>query len=101
MKQTVFLAIPHHVFTSDLLRTKYIDYLLSKFKVVVFTPSIDSETAEKYKYPQSPDITYIKYPLEHPRFWSLFKFLRISLVNEFDYLASIKYWYRRPNYAEF
>ena len=100
MKQTVFLAIPHHVFTSDLLRTKYIDYLLSKFKVVVFTPSIDSETAEKYKYPQSPDITYIKYPLEHLRFWSLFKFLRISLVNEFDYLASIKYWYRRPNYRD-
>ncbi len=100
MKKTIFLAIPHHVFTSDLLRTKYIEYLLSKFKVVVLTPSISPEYAKKYQYPQSPDITYIEYPLEYSKFWSLFKFLRISLVNEFDYLASIKYWYKRPNYKD-
>lgn len=94
------MAIPHHVFTSDLLRTEYIKYLASQYRVVVLTPMIDREVAAHKQYFQSPNVTYSKWEIERPRFWSFFKFLRISLVGEFDYLKSIRYWYRRPNYRQ-
>ncbi len=100
MKKTIFLVIPNHIFTSDLLRTRYIKYLSSKYKVVVFTPFIDEELAKRKGYLKSDDVIYIKWNIQSPRFWSLFKFLRISCVNEFDYLTSIRYWYKRPNYTE-
>lgn len=95
---TVFLAIPHHVFTSDLLRTKYIEYLATKHRVVVLTPFIDEMVAAQEKYFHSPNVVYKRWDLQFSRLWGFFKTLRISLVNEFDYLASIKFWYLRPNY---
>jgi len=98
--RTIFLVIPHHVFTSDILRTNYIEYLAPKYRVVVFTPFISKEVVEARGYFKSPNVFYQKWDLSSPSFWDLLKTLRISLVNEFDYLTSIKYWYRRPNYLE-
>ncbi len=99
MTKTIFLCIPHYVFTSDLLRTKYIEYLSEKYQVVVFTSMIGPEEAKRENYFSSSNVTYIKWHLENPKFWSVFKFLRIALIGEFDYLASMKYFYRRPNYV--
>ncbi len=96
--KTVFLCIPHYIFTSDLLRTHYIEYLASRYRVVVLTSMLDEAAAKAGGYFQSPGVTYIKKPLEHPKLWDRFKFLRISLVNEFDYLASVRHFYKRPNY---
>lgn len=96
--KTVFLAIPNYIFTSDLLRTKYIGYLASKYRVVVLTSFIDAEAVSRHAYFSSSNVVYVKYDLEFPKFWSLLKLLRISLVNEFDYLSSVKHAYQRPNY---
>lgn len=96
--KTVFLAVPHPVFSSDLLRTKYIEYLAEHYRVVVLNPMFDAEEAEKRGYFQSSNIVYVKREIEHPRFWGRMKFLRVALINEFDYLTSIKHFYKRPNY---
>ncbi|MDP3800077.1 MAG: hypothetical protein Q8Q90_01505 [bacterium] len=97
-KKTVFLAIPNHISGSDLLRTHYLEYLTSKYKVVVITPFLNSDDVVQQKHFSSQDVEYKKRVLENPRFWSFFKFLRICWVNEFDYITSIRYWYQRPNY---
>lgn len=96
--KTIFLVIPHFIFTSDLLRTNYIEYLSQKYKVVVITPMIGDDEALADKYLRSPDIVYIKRQLENPRMWQWFKLLRIGLVNEFDHLVSVQQFYRSPNY---
>jgi hypothetical protein len=59
----------------------------------------DKEAAER-DYFRSPSVIYIKWTLENPRFWSFFKFWRIALIGEFDYLKSMKYFYKRPNYVQ-
>ena len=96
--KTIFLAIPHYIFTSDLLRTKYIEYLSSKYRVIVLTPMIDGETAKSGNYFQSPNVIYIKHASERPSFWNKMKFFRLACVNEFDYLASMRHYYQRPIY---
>lgn len=98
MKSTVFLAVPSYVLAADLLRTKYLKYLATKYRVVVLAPFLDQEVAGRGGYYQSADVFYIRRNMENKRFWDLFKFLRICWVNEFDYLDSVKYWYLRPNY---
>ncbi len=98
MKNTVFLAVPNYVFATDLLRTRYIEYLASKYRVVVLTPFLDQVKAAGQQYYQSADVVYVQRRLENSRLWGLFKFLRICWVNEFDYLDSVKYFYLRPNY---
>ncbi|TSC89644.1 MAG: hypothetical protein G01um10143_134 [Parcubacteria group bacterium Gr01-1014_3] len=99
-KKTVILAVSNYIASSDLLRTKYLEYLSSKYRVVVLSPILDEARVIAGGYLRSPEITYIHRPIENPRFWEFFKFLRISLVNEFDYLKSVKYFYLRPNYAD-
>lgn len=96
--KTVFLCVPNYIASSDLLRTKYISYLAAKYRVVILTSFLDTDKARAGGYFQSPNLAYEHRPTEHSRFWDFFKSLRISLVNEFDYLISIRYWYRRPNY---
>ncbi len=99
-KKTVILAISNYIAASDLLRTKYLEYLSSKYRVVVVSPILDEAKVSAGGYLHSPDITYAHRPIENPRFWEFFKFLRVSLVNEFDYLKSVKYFYLRPNYTD-
>lgn len=96
--KTVFLALPNYIATSDLLRTKYIEYLASKYLVAVLTPMIDAGIAKQRNYLQSGNIFYEKIGSVNPKFWEFFKSLRIGLVNEFDHLISIRHWYKRPNY---
>lgn len=98
--KTIFLAIPHYVFISDLLRTRYIEYLSSKYRVIVLTPFLDDERAKEEGYFVSSNINYVRYELEAPRFWGWMKELRVSCVNEFDNLTYIKSWYKRPNYTD-
>lgn len=98
--KTVLLAVPHYVFASDLLRTNYIKYLSEKYRVVVLSPLFDGEEAKKRGYWQSPNVTYQKWELENVALWDRMKFWRIAFVNEFDYLASIRHFYKRPNYKD-
>lgn len=87
--KTVFLVIPHYVFSSDLLHTKYIKYLSEKYRVIVFSPVFRSNPPENYY--QSPNIEYIAWTEENPRFWLFFtKTLRISMIREFDNLEYFK-----------
>lgn len=99
--KTVFLAIPNFVFISDILRTKYIEYLATKIgKVIVITPYIDEKIAEQQGYFKTDNVIYEMYKVENPKFWDLFKLLRVSLVNEFDHLNYMKHWYKRPVYKK-
>jgi len=88
--KTVFLFIPNYVHSFDLLRTKYIEYLSSKYKVVVFF------TTDKYinTYYQFNNIEYKVWQLEDNKLWGRMKLLRISLIKEFDNLLSIKLHYK-------
>jgi len=95
-EQTVLLAIPHYVFTSDLLRTDYIKELASKYRVLVLTPMLDDKIAKERGYFASPNVVYLKYGSSYPKFWHVMKFLRLTLVNEFDYLTSMRHYYQRP-----
>ncbi len=89
MKKTVFLFIPHFVFSSDLLRTDFIKLLSEKFKVVVFSPIfLNNLSASYYK---NSDIEYVYYDAERPSFWLFFtRTLRISMIREFDDLEYFK-----------
>lgn len=98
--KTVFLAIPNQILTSDLLRTKYIEYLSSKYRVLVITPFIDDLTARRWGYLHSSGVSYALWTIKYPNFWRLFKFLRVALINEFDHLSSIKYYYQRPIFSK-
>ncbi len=95
--KTVLLAVPHWIFTSDLLRTNYIEYLSEKYRVVVLSPLFDAEEAKRRGYWQQ-NVIYQKWELENAELWDRMKFFRIALVNEFDYLSSIRHFYKRPNY---
>lgn len=87
--KTIFLYIPHFVFSSDLLRTDYIKILSQKFRVVVFSPIFLTNSAADYY--QHPNIEYVGVDAEHPRFWFFMtRTLRISMIREFDGLEYYK-----------
>lgn len=87
--KTLFLFIPHYVFSSDLLRTDYIKILSEKYKVVVFSPIFYAKNGEDYY--QSPNITYIPWQEIRPKFWNFFtKTIRLSMIREFDNLEYFK-----------
>ncbi|MFY9493287.1 MAG: CDP-glycerol glycerophosphotransferase family protein [Minisyncoccia bacterium] len=87
--KTLFLFIPHYVFSSDLLHTDYIKILSENYKVVIFSPIFESENPAGYYY--SPNVTYIPWLEENPKFWLFFtKILRVSLIREFDNLEYYK-----------
>lgn len=91
--RTLFLFIPHFTFTSDLLHTNFIKTLAEKFRVIVFGPVFNKETAVQYY--QSPNVEYIHWDVEHPRFWLFFtKTLRLAMVREFDHLEYLKLRWR-------
>lgn len=81
--KTLFLFIPHYVYSSDLLQTDYIKYLSEKYRIIVFSPIFKINPASDYY--QSPNIIYVPWETQYPDFWLRFnKTLRISLVKEFD-----------------
>ncbi len=83
--KTLFLVIPHYVFSSDLLHTDYIKYLSEKYKVVVIGPVF--KTVSENSYYHSPNIIYKYWDTKHRNFWLRFnKMLRLSLVTEFNHL---------------
>lgn len=82
--KTIFLFIPIYVYISDFLRTEYIKYLSSKYKVFIFVPSGFFEN--KNDYFKSPNVEYIKWNLQFPKFWIFFRgLLRYCLIRRFDY----------------
>jgi len=93
------LAIPNEIAASDLLRTRYLEYLSQNHRVVVLSQTLDGAAAAAGAYHRSANVIYLKRALGRPGFWSVLKTLRLAWVNEFDYLTSIKYWYKRPNYS--
>ena len=91
--KTLFLFIPHFTFTSDLLRTNFIKELSSKFRVIVFSPVFESNNPKQYY--QSPNVQYMGWGVEYPKFWLLFtKTLRLAMIREFDKLEYLKLRWR-------
>lgn len=83
--KTLFLFIPHYVFSSDLLHTDFIKELSANYRVIIFSPIFKSNPAANYY--QSPNLEYITWSEEYPKFWLFFtKTLRLSLIREFDQL---------------
>ncbi|OHA32401.1 MAG: hypothetical protein A2928_00130 [Candidatus Taylorbacteria bacterium RIFCSPLOWO2_01_FULL_45_15b] len=81
-KKTVFLFIPNYVYSSDFLHTTYIQHLSSLCNVIIFAPP---DLLNGGNYWQGPNLTYIEWNLQHPRFWIVFgKLLRYSLIRRFD-----------------
>lgn len=97
--KTLFLFIPNFTFTSDLLHTNFIKSLAEKFRVVVFSPVFESNDSSQYF--QSPNVEYLKWDVEHPKFWLLFtKTLRLTLIREFDNLEYLKLrWREKINWS--
>lgn len=87
--KTLFLFIPHYVFSSDILQTNYIKSLSEKYMVIVFSPIFQCNDPSSYY--QSPNVKYIPWLEENPKFWLFFtKILRVSLIREFDHLEYYK-----------
>lgn len=87
--KTIFLIIPHYVFSSDLLHTGFIKLLSDKYKIIVFSPIFYVNNPDHYY--QSPNITYIPWQEKRPKFWNFFtKTLRVALISEFDNLEYFK-----------
>lgn len=83
--KVVFLFISNFVYSSDLLRTEYIKYLSSKYRVVVFMPPA-AFCEDNKPYFKSPNVTYVSWDLKFPKFWNLFgKFLRYSMIRKYDF----------------
>lgn len=88
--KTVFLFIPSFVYSSDFLRTDYIKYLSSKYKVIVFIPP-QALCKDNKSYYISSNITYVEWSVQFPKFWNFFgKFLRYSLIRTFDFEPVVK-----------
>ena len=92
---TIFLFVDKPTFIGDLLKTNYLQYLSAKYKVILFTRNIDSETAIAEGYYQSPDVTYVKYKFRNKWLFDLTKILRFSCIREFDHLATAKLYRHR------
>jgi hypothetical protein len=88
--KTVFLFIPQSAFLSDLLRTRYTEYLASKYRVTIFTPVIDQETARRENYYQNQNIEYIKWEDPNKNILNRFKYLRPLLIRKFDRLITVR-----------
>lgn len=83
--KTVFLSIPNFVYSADFLRTDYIKYLSSKYKVVVFIPP-EAFCEDNKPYYKDENIVYVPWEIQFPSFWNLFgKYLRYSLIRTFDF----------------
>lgn len=87
--KTIFLFIPNFVYSSDLLRTEYIQYLSTKYRVIVFAPPEILYGGKAY--PQSENITYISWRLYKSKFWILFgNYLRNPLIRKYDFEPVIR-----------
>jgi hypothetical protein len=83
--KTVFLFVPNFVYSSDLLRTEYIKYLSSKYRVVVFIPP-QAFCKDNKPYFKNENITYLPWKIQYPKFWNFFgKYLRYSFIRKYDF----------------
>lgn len=83
--KTIFLFISNFVYSSDFLRTDYIRYLSSKYKVVVFM-SPQAFCEDNKPYFKSENVTYVPWKLQNPGFWNLFgKYFRYSIIRKYDF----------------
>ncbi len=88
--KTLFLFIPNYVFSFDLIKTKYLEYLSTKYRIVVFLPTL--ENLENYC--KNQNIEYKQYDIKNSRLFNIMKLFRIGMIKEFDELLSIKLHYK-------
>jgi len=91
--KTVFLFLKNPLFISDLLKTDYITYLSSKYRVVVFSSTIDESTGD---YFSSLNVDYVHWQTQAPKLFIAFKFLRTACMHEFDSMTSLQSYYASP-----
>ncbi len=88
--KTVFLFVKNPIFISDILRGKYIEYLASKYRVVVFSSSVDALRGD---YFISKNVEYVNWSVQNSRLLMLTKFLRTNCIHEFDSVPSLQFYY--------
>ncbi len=93
--RTIFLFVDKPTFIGDLLKTEYLNYLSSKYRVIVFTRKADQNSAASLGYVTPPNVTYIKWQPENDRFLGWMKFIRFSCSREFDHLTTTKHFRNR------
>lgn len=82
-RTTIFLFLSIRSYISDLLQTPYLEYLSTKYHVVVFLP--ESQRASAQGYLRNSNITYIHIPEPNSKFFTLFDgLLRNELIHRFD-----------------
>lgn len=91
--KTVFLFVRSLILTPDFLHTDYLEYLIRRYRVVVFNPFLDNERARKENYFSSPNISYRIWNLKNRRVLAVFKFLRTACVRQLDFVSSVKIFY--------
>lgn len=97
--KTVFLFIKNSLFISDLLRSRYIQYLASKYQVVIFSTVID-EMKGGGSYLSAPNVIYVPWKVQNPKLFSVFKFLRTACMRELHWLAGMKIYYQSPKFKK-
>ncbi len=95
MMKTVFLFVDKPTFIGDILKTQYLPYLASKYRVIVFTNHASQDNIQKFGYPDLPNIFYIHWQPKNQKLLDTMKFLRFSCTREFDHLATTRHFRNR------
>ncbi|MBI2024682.1 MAG: CDP-glycerol glycerophosphotransferase family protein [Candidatus Harrisonbacteria bacterium] len=91
--KTIFLFVPPSLI-SDLLRTPYLKHAAEKFRVIVFTRTVDQETGER-EYLKSPNVIYHRWKTHNSKLLGRFKFFRIDGIHQFNYLRGVAQYYQK------
>ncbi len=95
-RKTVFLFIGSRSYMSDLLQTRYVEYLSSTYRVVVFLKDLDGIDDPDTEYYKNENITYIILPLPDRRWRMLFEvYLRNELIQNFNWDNAVAWRNRR------
>lgn len=97
--KTIFIAPGYLNHYAPLLRSKFIEQLTSKHRVLVLTFDLDRATAEKFGYYTGENIIYEKLPLNQKRLWILFDvYLRLAFVREHDFSVVNRKWFYKSTH---
>ncbi|MEK9186009.1 MAG: CDP-glycerol glycerophosphotransferase family protein [Patescibacteria group bacterium] len=92
-EKAIFLFLKNPLFISDLLKTNYIQYLASQYKVLVFSSVIDEEVSRRLA---SVGAESIRWTVQNPRLFAVTKFLRTACIREFSKVSSLQFYYGSP-----
>ncbi|TSC89669.1 MAG: hypothetical protein G01um10143_159 [Parcubacteria group bacterium Gr01-1014_3] len=93
MNKTLFLFLKNSLFISDLLKTNYIKELVKKYRVIIFSNVIDSDTKQILS---ALNVECVPWKIQNPRLFAVTKYLRTVCMHEFDKVSSLQFYYDSP-----